>query len=160
MPNSTEGRSVRMVRITEKENVFRRATCTGFIKLSEKTIKLIRKGLVEKGDPLLVAQIAAIQAAKKTAEILPLCHQIPLTAVSADFSVEESGVRVTVTVEAVSKTGVEMEALTAASVALLTIWDMVKAYEKDEKGQYPTTEITDIRVVEKVKGGYRVKEKA
>lgn len=149
----TREEGIRMVRITEKRDVLRRATCTGFIELSDQTLRAVREGRVEKGDPLLVAQVAAIQAAKKTSEIIPLCHQIPLTAIDVNFAIERNGIRVTTRVEAISKTGVEMEALVATSIALLTIWDMVKAYEKDERGQYPHTRITDIVVVEKVKGG-------
>ena len=143
---------VKVIRITEKKEVIRRAVCSGFIKLRPRMLKLIKNGQVEKGNPFTVAQIAAILAAKKTAEILPLCHPISLTAVDIDFAIEEEGIRVKSTVEAISKTGVEMEALVATSAALLTIWDMVKAYEKDERGQYPQTKITDIVVVEKFKG--------
>ena len=143
---------VSMVDITEKPVVYREATARGFIRLRKETIEAIREGRVPKGDVLNVARIAAIQAVKRTWDLLPLCHPIPITSVSVDFNVREDGVEVTVTVKATSKTGVEMEALTGASIALLTVWDMVKALEKDEEGQYPYTSIQEIKVVEKIKG--------
>ncbi|PCN49801.1 hypothetical protein B6U99_07820 [Candidatus Geothermarchaeota archaeon ex4572_27] len=92
-------------------------------------------------------------AAKRTPEIIPLCHPIPITGVDVSFKVEEDRVEVEVRVRAVAQTGVEMEALTAATAALLAIWDMVKGLEKDEAGQYPYTEILGVRVESKVKGG-------
>lgn len=143
---------VSMVDITEKPVVYREATARGFIRLRKETIEAIREGRVPKGDVLNVARTAAIQAVKRTWDLLPLCHPIPITSVSVDFNVREDGVEVTVTVKATSKTGVEMEALTGASIALLTVWDMVKALEKDEEGQYPYTSIQEIKVVEKIKG--------
>ncbi len=143
---------VSMVDITEKPVVYREATARGFIRLRKETIEAIREGKVPKGDVLNVARTAAIQAVKRTWDLLPLCHPIPITSVSVDFNVREDGVEVTVTVKATSKTGVEMEALTGASIALLTVWDMVKALEKDEEGQYPYTSIQEIKVVEKIKG--------
>ncbi|RLE53720.1 MAG: cyclic pyranopterin monophosphate synthase MoaC [Candidatus Methanomethylicota archaeon] len=142
-----------MVDITEKGSVYREAIASGFIKLKPTTLKLLREGKVEKGDVFSVAQTAAILAAKKTPELIPLCHPIPITNVEVSFVIEEDGVNVTAVVKSVGKTGVEMEALQAVSQALLTIWDMVKKYEKDERGQYPTTVITDIKVLSKVKEG-------
>ncbi|QOJ78317.1 cyclic pyranopterin monophosphate synthase MoaC [Infirmifilum lucidum] len=142
---------VSMVDITEKPVVYREATARGFIRLRKETVNAIREGKVPKGDVLNVARIAAVQAVKRTWDLLPLCHPIPITSVSVDFNVREDGVEVTVTVKATSKTGVEMEALTGASIALLTVWDMVKALEKDERGQYPYTSIQEIKVVEKIK---------
>ncbi|MEM4576988.1 MAG: cyclic pyranopterin monophosphate synthase MoaC [Candidatus Nezhaarchaeales archaeon] len=144
-----------MVDITGKDDVYREAEAEGFVKLRPETIKRIRESGVEKGDLFSTTEIAAILAAKKTAEILPLCHPIPLTNVSVKIIVEDNGVRVRTTVKAVGKTGVEMEALVATAIALLNVWDMVKKYEKDEKGQYPYTEITTIRVISKVKEGLK-----
>ena len=90
-------------------------------------------------------------AGKKTSELIPLCHPIPITSVSVDFSIEDEGIKSMVEVKSIGKTGVEMEAITATAVSLLTIWDMVKSLEKDETGNYPETEITGIRVIEKKK---------
>jgi len=142
---------VLMVDVTDKADVYREAEAEGFIKLRPETLKRIREGSVEKGDIFSTTNIAAILAAKKTAELLPLCHPIPLTNVSVEMTVEEEGVRVRTLVKAVGKTGVEMEALVATAVALLNVWDMVKKYEKDESGQYPYTEITSIKVKSKIK---------
>ncbi len=145
--------TVKMVDITEKPGEYREATAIGVIKLREETLKAMLKGEVEKGDVFSTAQVAAIMAAKRTPEIIPLCHPIPITAVKVSFKPGKDTVEVKATVRSVAKTGVEMEALVAASVALLTIWDMVKKLEKDERGQYPFTEIMSIRVESKVKGG-------
>lgn len=143
--------SVKMVDITEKEVSFRQATAHGFIRLKSETIEAIRRGNLPKGDVLTVSKAAAILAVKRTWELIPLCHPIPITGVDVDLRVVDDGVEATVTVRSTAKTGVEMEALTGIAVALLTVWDMVKSIEKDEKGQYPLTEITGIKVVEKVK---------
>ncbi|AKG39244.1 MAG: cyclic pyranopterin monophosphate synthase MoaC [Infirmifilum sp.] len=146
------GREVRMVDITEKPAVYREATARGYIRLKPETLQAIIEGRVPKGDVLNVARTAAILAVKRTWETLPLCHPIPITSVSVDFNLDERGVEAVVTVKTTAQTGVEMEALTGVSIALLTIWDMVKALEKDERGQYPHTIIQEIRVLEKVKG--------
>ncbi len=143
--------SVHMVDISGKPESQREAIATGFIKLKKTTVELIRSGKVEKGDVLDASIIAAILGVKKTTELLPLTHNIPISNVKVDFSIEEEGVRVYVTVKTTAKTGVEMEALAGATAALLNIWDMVKKYEKDENGQYPETVITDVRVISKVK---------
>ncbi|MET1124042.1 MAG: cyclic pyranopterin monophosphate synthase MoaC [Archaeoglobaceae archaeon] len=143
---------VRMVDVSEKEDVARRAIAEGFIRLRRETLELIRRGEVEKGNVFAVASVAAVMAAKKTPELIPLCHPLPLTSVKVDFDILDDGVKVTCEVRATAKTGVEMEALTAASAALLAIWDMVKSAEKDESGNYPFTRIEYVRVVEKVKG--------
>ena len=141
-----------MVDVTPKPEVYREATARGSIKLKPETIQLIRRGQVEKGDPVEIAKVAGILAAKNTSNLIPLCHPLPLTNVNVDVKVtEESNVEVTATVKTKAQTGVEMEALVAVSVALLTIWDMVKQYEKDERGQYPHTVIEGIRVVKKLK---------
>lgn len=137
--------------MTNKEVVHREAIAEGFIKLRKETIELIKCGKVEKGDVSTVAKIAGLIAAKKTSEILPLCHPIPLSYIDIDVEVLEEGIRVRATVRTQAQTGVEMEALTAVTTALLNIWDMVKKYEKDEYGQYPTTEISYVRVISKTK---------
>jgi len=146
-----EGGKVKMVDISTKEDVFRVATAEGFIKLRKETIEAIINDKVAKGNVLATANVAGVMAVKKTSELIPLCHPIPLTSISFDFELEESGVRVRCTVKSVGKTGVEMEALTGVSVALLTIWDMVKSLEKDETGNYPSTLIEHIRLLEKIK---------
>jgi cyclic pyranopterin phosphate synthase len=141
-----------MVDITEKPPLFRRATATGTIRLRESTIKVITSGQVKKGDVLTTARLAAILAVKDTPRLIPLCHPIPITGLDVFFDLEEARVRATVTVTSVGRTGVEMEALTGVSVALLNVWDMVKYLEKDETGNYPETEIEEIRVLQKRKG--------
>ncbi|MCS7140410.1 MAG: cyclic pyranopterin monophosphate synthase MoaC [Candidatus Nezhaarchaeota archaeon] len=141
-----------MVDITHKNDVYREAEAEGFIKLGPKTLEIIREGKIEKGDVFSVSSAAAILAAKRTSDLLPLCHPLPLTNVSIKFDIEDDGIRVKAKAKTVSKTGVEMEALVAVSIALLNVWDMVKKYEKDENGQYPHTEITNIKVKSKVKG--------
>jgi cyclic pyranopterin phosphate synthase len=105
-----------------------------------------------KGNVLATARVAATLAVKNTSNIIPMCHPIPISSIAVDFSDGDGFIESTVVVKMTGKTGVEMEALTGVSVALLTIWDMVKSAEKDEGGQYPVTAITDIRVVEKKKG--------
>ena len=141
-----------MVDISDKPEVFREATVTGTIKLKPETIRLINKGKIAKGDPLYTAKIAGILAAKKTSTLIPLCHPLPLTNVEVEIKVlDKSTVQVTSTVKTKAQTGVEMEALTATAVSLLTIWDMVKQYEKDAEGQYPSTVIENIRVAKKIK---------
>jgi len=141
-----------MVDISKKPEVFREATARGVIKLKAKTIQLIKEGKVEKGDVFSLAKTAGVLAAKKTSELVPLCHPLQLSSIDVRITVvDESGVAVDATVRAFAKTGVEMEALVAISAALLTVWDMTKQYEKNRKGQYPTTLIGDIRVLCKVK---------
>ncbi len=140
-----------MVDISEKPDVFREATARGEIQLSRETLRLIKENKVEKGDVLSVAKVAGILAAKKTSEIIPFCHPLAVSTVTVKIETLDSRVVVEATVKAFGKTGVEMEALTAVSVALLTVWDMTKQYEKDAGGQYPATVITDVRVRRKVK---------
>ena len=142
-----------MVDVTAKPEVYREATARGTLKLKSETIELINKGKIEKGDPFYAAKIAGMLAAKNTSSLIPLCHPLPLTDVKIDVEVvDDSSVQVEATVKTKAQTGVEMEALVATSVALLTIWDMTKQYEKDAQGQYPRTLIQNIRVVRKVKG--------
>ncbi len=112
----------------------------------------ITAGQVKKGDVLTTARLAAILAVKDTPRLIPLCHPIPITGLDVNFDLEGERVRATVTVTSVGKTGVEMEALTGVAVALLNVWDMVKYLEKDETGNYPETEIEEIRVLQKRKG--------
>jgi len=143
-----------MVDVSDKPEIFREATATGTITLKPETVKLIKEGKVAKGDPLYAAKIAGVLAAKKTSALIPLCHPLPLTNVEVAVRiVDKVKVEVTSTVKTKAQTGVEMEALTATTVGLLTVWDMVKQYEKDRKGQYPSTAIESIRVVKKVKEG-------
>ncbi len=141
-----------MVDITSKESVYREAVAEGFIKLRRETVEIIKRGAVEKGDVISVTKIAGMLAAKKVSELLPLCHPIPITYMSLDLEVLEDGIKVYALVKTHAQTGVEMEALTAVTIALLNIWDMVKKYEKDVRGQYPTTEISYVRVLHKGKG--------
>ncbi len=141
-----------MIDITGKEVVYREAVAEGVIRLRKETIDKIVKGEVEKGDVFTVSRIAAINAVKNTWNILPLCHNIPITHVQVDYKVIDSErIKVTVKVKTTAKTGVEMEALVGVTVALLNIWDMVKKYEKDPQGQYPHTRIEYIKVVSKTK---------
>jgi cyclic pyranopterin phosphate synthase len=143
---------VTMVDVSGKAEVFREATAKGTIKLKPETVKLIQEGKTAKGDPLYTAKIAGILAAKKTSSLIPLCHPLPLTSVEVEAVVlDKSTVEVTATVKTRAQTGVEMEALAAVSVGLLTVWDMTKQYEKDTNGQYPSTSIDNIHVVKKLK---------
>jgi cyclic pyranopterin phosphate synthase len=146
-----DGEKVRMVDISEKDDVYRTAIAEGFIRLKKETIEAIKKREIAKGNVITIANIAGVMAVKKTAELIPLCHQIPLTSINFDFEIEDDGIRVICNVKSIGKTGVEMEALTGVSIALLTIWDMVKSIEKDEAGNYPWTQIEKIRVVKKSK---------
>jgi cyclic pyranopterin phosphate synthase len=141
-----------MVDVSSKAEVFREATATGSIKLKSETIGLVQAGKIAKGDPLYTAKIAGVLAAKRTSDLIPLCHPLPLTNVEVEVKVvDERTVMATATVKTKAQTGVEMEALTAVSMALLTVWDMTKQYEKDAGGQYPSTSIDNIHVVKKYK---------
>jgi len=151
MEEKGEFKGVKMVEIGEKPDVLRIAKARGVIRLRESTVQRILKGEIKKGNVVSVAQLAAIMAVKKTPEIVPLCHPIPITGVDVNFSLGEDRVIIEVEVRSIGKTGVEMEALTGVSAALLAVWDMVKTYEKDEKGQYPYTIIKEIKVVSKIK---------
>lgn len=142
---------VHMVEVGEKKDQKRSAIASGKIELSPTTIAMIKNEEIKKGNVLTTAQIAGIQAVKNTSAIIPLCHPLAISGIEIDFDVKEEEIIATCSVNMKGKTGVEMEALTGVSCALLTIWDMVKAVEKDEDGQYPDTRISDIKVVEKVK---------
>ncbi|PCN50902.1 cyclic pyranopterin monophosphate synthase MoaC [Candidatus Geothermarchaeota archaeon ex4572_27] len=140
-----------MVDITPKPFSYREAEAEGVIRLRPETVRLIAEGRVEKGNVHEAVKIAAINAVKSTPSILPYCHPIKITGVDVAMELLDSGVRVRVTVRSVEQTGVEMEALVGTTVGLLTVWDMVKKYEKDEEGRYPHTRIEYIRVVRKEK---------
>ncbi len=135
----------RMVDIGGKAESQRIAVAEGRIAMSAEALSAIRDGAVPKGDVLAAARIAGIMAAKKTAELIPLCHPLALDAVTVDFVMEDDGVRVTATASLTGRTGVDMEALTAVSVALLTIYDMAKAIDKGMV-------LSGVRLVEK-RGG-------
>lgn len=141
-----------MVDVAEKPIIKRSAKASGRLYLKPETINEIRVGKVKKGDPLLIAEIAGMNAAKQTHLLVPHCHQIPLDTVKVDYTVNDDSIDALCTVSAQARTGVEMEALVGVSIALNTILDTVKYIEKDENGQYPSTKITDIRVIFKKKG--------
>src|SRR5690554_104609 len=136
-----------MVDVGEKNETRRVAVATGVITMRPETFTMVHEGTAKKGDVLGIARIAAIQGSKRTSELIPLCHPIPLTRVAVDFALDEAESRITVTVtaETVGRTGVEMEALTAASVALLTIYDMLKAVDRGMT-------MSGIRLLEKLGG--------
>jgi len=144
---------VSMVDVGGKPSIFREAVAEGFIKLRTGSVERIRAGRVEKGDVFGAARVAGVLAAKRTSELVPLCHPLRLTDVNVRLEIANAErVKAEVVVRAVERTGVEMEALVGVCVALLTVWDMVKQYEKDERGQYPQTRIEEVKVVQKVKG--------
>jgi cyclic pyranopterin phosphate synthase len=122
--------AARMVDVGGKPETARSATATGRIRMSAEALAAVREGSGPKGDVLAAARIAGIMAAKKTAELIPLCHPLALDAVTVDFAFEDDAVRATATASLTGKTGVEMEAMTATSMALLTIYDMAKALDK------------------------------
>ena len=141
-----------MIDISKKEPIIRIATASGQISLKKETIDRIKINNLQKGDVITIAKIAGINAVKKVPDLIPLCHPIPINNVSLNIVIEnETSIKVTCTVKSFARTGVEMEALTGVSIALLNIWDVVKMYEKDENGQYPKTCISEIKVDEKIK---------
>ncbi|MEM0156276.1 MAG: cyclic pyranopterin monophosphate synthase MoaC [Thermoplasmataceae archaeon] len=140
-----------MIDISSKDVVERTATASGMIRLKNSTIDSIRHGDNKKGNVLETSRIAGMQAAKRTWDIVPYCHQIPISSVNLDFDTEQNSIKVICTVKALYKTGVEMEAISCVQAALITIWDMVKYLEKDDSGQYPETEIERVRVENKFK---------
>ena len=140
-----------MVDVTEKPIIRHQAAAAGKIILARKTVEEIKAGRVKKGDPLLIAEVAAMNAAKQTHILIPHCHQIPLDMVDVDFQVSKDVIEVRCVVSAQARTGVEMEALVGVTMALNTLWDVVKYLEKDEEGQYPSTRINDVRVIRKEK---------
>lgn len=140
-----ESGAARMVDVAGKPVTRREAIATGRIAMSAEAVAAIREGSVKKGDVLATARIAGIMAAKKTADLIPLCHPLPLSRVTIDLALDDTGVTATATAATQAQTGVEMEALTAVSVALLTLYDMAKALDK-------AMVISDVRLLSK-KGG-------
>jgi cyclic pyranopterin phosphate synthase len=134
----------RMVDVGRKIVQRRTARASGRIALARSTVELIRQDQMKKGDVLTVAQIAGIQAAKRTSDLIPLCHPLTLDSIHVEMALDDDGVTATSEVRCVGRTGVEMEALTAVSVALLTVYDMCKAVDKDMR-------IGEIYLIEKVK---------
>lgn len=120
-----------MVDVSQKPMQTRTAVAIGFIRLQPETVKLIRENQMKKGDVLTVAEIAGIQASKKTSELIPLCHPLQITKADVKTELEENGVTVTATLKCIGQTGIEMEALTAVNIALLTVYDMCKAVDKE-----------------------------
>jgi cyclic pyranopterin monophosphate synthase len=145
----------RQRRIHEKPLTYRRAVVEGTLTVRPSTAKAIRDGRVKKGDPVAAAELAGLLAMKRTPELIPHCHPVPLTGSRVDVTLRAGRVRVVAEAEAVYRTGVEMEALVGASVALLTVWDMVKYLEKDAGGGYPATRLGPVRVVSKEKRALR-----
>ena len=141
-----QGRA-RMVNVGHKPDTERVAVAKGEVIMRPETLALIRQGALKKGDVLTVAEIAGVMAAKRTSDLIPLCHPLPLTQVTVELTLRDDlpGVEITATARTVAKTGVEMEALTAVSVAALTVYDMAKAAEK-------TMRLTNIRLVRKSGG--------
>jgi cyclic pyranopterin phosphate synthase len=145
----------RMVDVSDKDVTHRTARAEGFVAMAAATLALVEKGEAKKGDVLAAARIAGIMAAKKTHELIPLCHPLAITKAAVDFELTPAGIRVTAEVKVAGQTGVEMEALTAVSVACLTIYDMLKAADK-------AMTIDAIRLIEKTggrSGTYRAPEK-
>ena len=140
-----------MIDVTDKPVIRRQAEAAGRISLSPRTIETMVAGGIRKGDPMAVAGVAGMCAAKQTHLLIPHCHQIALDAVLVTFEVGDASIEARCLVRARAGTGVEMEALVGVCVALSTIWDMVKYLEKDNFGQYPNTRITEVRVVRKEK---------
>ncbi len=139
-----EGKA-RMVDVSEKAETVRRAVARGCILLAPETVRLLRDNAVPKGDALGVARVAGILAAKRTSDLIPLCHPLPITQVAVDLALTDAGVEIEAEVRVTGKTGVEMEALTAVSIAALTLYDMVKAVDR-------AAVITDIRLEHKSGG--------
>lgn len=142
---------VKMIDISYKPVVYRLAEAIGEIQLQPETVKLIKSGKIKKGNVLEIAEIAGVLAAKKTAEIIPLCHTIPLSHININFEVGKDSIVSRCEVTANYKTGVEMEALVGVTTALLTIWDMIKYLEKTGEGQYSYTKIRNIQITRKRK---------
>jgi cyclic pyranopterin monophosphate synthase len=136
--------SARMVDVSAKPRVRRTARAAGCILMQPETVRLIRDKLLQKGDALAVARVAGIAAAKRTAELIPLCHNIRIDSVGVDFRLRDDGVEIEAQAVCTESTGIEMEALTAVSVAALTLWDMCKAVDGSMR-------ITDIHLIEKTK---------
>lgn len=139
-----QGRA-RMVDVSSKERVRRTARAEGMVRMQPETLRLLRDGLLKKGDAFAVARVAGIAAAKRTSDLIPLCHNIRIDQVEVDLALREDGVRIEAAAVCTESTGIEMEALTAVSVAALTLYDMCKAVDKQMR-------IVDVHLVEKTKG--------
>jgi cyclic pyranopterin monophosphate synthase len=139
-----EGGRARMVDVGHKPDTERVAVARGEVKMRLETLELIRGGEIKKGDVLTVAQLAGVMGAKRTADLIPLCHPLPINQITVDLEIDPDlpGIQISATVRTLGKTGVEMEALTAVALAALTVYDMAKAAEK-------TMRIQNIRLVEK-----------
>ena len=140
-----------IIDISEKKLVKRVATATGQLKLSKPSIDAINANKVKKGNVIEASTIAAIQAVKETSRIIPHCHPIPLEGCNVDWEISDTVLHCTVTVTANYKTGIEMEAITGVCAGLLCALDMVKSYEKDNDGQYPDSEISQVKIISKYK---------
>ena len=140
---SSDGRA-QMVDVSSKPQSARRAIAAGKISLQKETVELIRKNEIAKGNVVATARIAGIQAAKQTPHLIPLCHTLPLSEVRIDIEILNNGAEIKCTARTIAQTGVEMEALTGVTVALLTIYDMCKAVDKE-------MEISEVRLIEKTK---------
>ncbi|TFF88642.1 MAG: cyclic pyranopterin monophosphate synthase MoaC [Promethearchaeota archaeon] len=145
--------NISMVDISDKKDSFRTAIAEGKIFLKNKTLEKIKNKKIKKGDVLTAAELAAISAVKKTPELITLAHPIPIMKTDVKFKTNEidSYIVARVEVKSIAKTGVELEAINGVMISLLTIWDFTKYLEKDDRGQYPSTYITDIRVIKKIK---------
>jgi cyclic pyranopterin monophosphate synthase len=154
MSRKIQFQAPKIVDISEKQAVRREAIAEGTIILKRSTMERIRRGQVEKGNPLQIAAVGGLQAVKATPSALMMCHPIPIESSSVEFVDSSNSLTARATVVAKSKTGVEMEALHAVSLALLNIWDVVKKYEKNSTGQYPTTRIRDVHILKKSKAGF------
>ena len=142
----------RAVDVGAKPELPRRAVAVGELALGPGTRRAVRRGAVEKGDPIAAGELAGLLAMKRTSELIPHCHAVRLTSSRIDLEPSRRGVRVRAEAGAFDRTGVEMEALVGATVALLTVWDMVKYLEKSPRGLYPRTSLGPVRVVAKIKG--------
>lgn len=140
-----------MVDVGGKPVTHREAVAEGVLRLRPETVQRVMRGALRKGDALASAKAAGTLAAKRVPGLLPFCHPLPLTKCDVSFEHRSDALVVRAEVHSDGKTGVEMEALAAATVALLTVWDMAKEYEKDADGQYPATSIEGVRVLSKVK---------
>ncbi len=141
----------RQVDVGEKPTRRRRAVAVGELRLGAATVRAVRRGAVAKGDPVAAGELAGLLAMKRTPELIPHCHIVPLASSAVEITPTARGVRVRSEATASDRTGVEMEALVGATVALLTVWDMVKYLEKDGRGLYPHTRLGPVRVTVKEK---------
>ena len=151
LTHTDESGDAQMVDVGDKPDSRRRAVAAGEINLRPTTVEAVREDSLGKGDVLATARVGAVQAVKHAWETIPLCHQIPISNVETTFDLYDDRLTLEVAVETTGKTGCEMEALEGVTTGLNVVWDMVKAAEKDEDGQYPDTSVDRVRVVEKSK---------